>query len=121
VNIIDAILEDPSVSPDFKRHIATPQAFLSVTARQHLEARHDKADRRRFYERPEPVTGFGTLDAGDDIHAKGSERYLEVRAEERADELRDLQLDRDQLLSDDEYREMRDASDAWQRDNREAA
>ena len=47
---LDSLLQDPHVAESFKRQFLTPSVFL--------EQRHLKAQRRRFYEQPECVTGF---------------------------------------------------------------
>ena len=49
------MLSDPHVSEASKQHLTVPQAFL--------DHRHQKADRRRFYELPESITGFDEFDA----------------------------------------------------------
>lgn len=84
MNTIDDLLADPHVPAEFKRHMETPQAFLARADRKHNAL-------RRFTDRPAQPSAFGHLD----IHTKGSDRYLEVRDEEHADELRGQQMDRE--------------------------
>lgn len=74
MDIFDAIARDANVSPAFRRVVANPK-------KDYLETAADKAAKRRFT--AEPLTGFGGIDE------IGSDRCLEVRDEERADDLAD--------------------------------
>lgn len=76
-DIIGAILADPHVDADYKRHLTTPQAFLKSRDEQHNA-------RRRYLDQPEPVTGFNDLD---------SERTVAQRAVDYAEYVRELRND----------------------------
>lgn len=83
--VIASLLKEPNVAESFKHRLAAPAEFLV-----HVDRKHDQ--KRRFADLPEAHSAFGDLDG---IYAKGSDRYLEVRDQEHADDLRGRQLDRD--------------------------
>lgn len=82
MNLLDAILQDPSLDPSFRR------VFVAEPKKDYREIAFDKASPRRFT--GEAQTGFG------DIGTVGSERYLEVRDGEHADQLIEERRERDE-------------------------
>ena len=73
---LDGLLADPHVSALSKTALTTPAEFL--------EHRHLKAERRRYYDQPECVTGFDDLDASRTL-AQRSVDYAEYVRELRDD------------------------------------
>jgi hypothetical protein len=79
MDLFTALANDPSVAPAFRRIFADPKPDVRTVA-------FDKAAPRRFT--GEPMTGFGGIDE------VGSDRWREVRDDERADHQRDERRER---------------------------